>query len=327
MAEKADYEKIMSPQTFQTLRNKSAEALKSFGKTGQQTTMEAIKLVEALMRQEAPYKSQLEQIAVDTLKKAYPIVERAEIEVHAELVHPSQMTIKPAGKERELGAGDFDMVANKFGLDKRRLINAITQGASMRESKIYQLFEDSLDDLDIRLVRNYNKLLDVSFGAHNDDAYTSMLKSMLRVSTAGAAGQSEGYYDEATGKLVIRAKALNFPLLIHELVKGLYEILSLHGFTGDADTNKKIAGKIDKPHNEPEDFQYGPHIYDSLKALVDQSEYKNVPGIRELFFKEIYAMDDYEFVEFMEDVINDRLTTQEKNWINRTLKYIHDENN
>jgi hypothetical protein len=38
-------------------------------------------------------------------------------------------------------------------------------------------------------------------------------------------GESEMEYDEKNDQFVIKARALCFPMLVHEIVKGLYEIV------------------------------------------------------------------------------------------------------
>ena len=149
--------------------------------------------------------------------------------------------------------------------------------------------------------------------------------AMMSQNGATQGGESSVDWDEEEGTLVIRARALIFPILIHELVKGLYEILSLQGFSADVEQNKQIVSKVDKVTNEPEDLRYGKFIYDALSKYVIESPY-NPAKIRELFFMEIYKLPDSKFHEFVENSINNKITPVEKNWVENTLKKLNDEN-
>ena len=50
-------------------------------------------------------------------------------------------------------------------------------------------------------------------------------------------------YDEENEQFVIKARALCFPMLLHEIVKGLYEIVGTEGFGAD---KEKIQGNPEK---------------------------------------------------------------------------------
>jgi hypothetical protein len=127
-------------------------------------------------------------------------------------------------------------------------------------------------------------------------------------------------YDDETGQFVIKAQAVCFPMLVHEIVKGLYEIVSTSGFGADKAKNQAIVGAVDKLENEPEDLRYGKFIYDAITKLYNDNTEVNDPRIRELFFTEIYKMDDSEFFDFIENAINNELTPNQVKWAKNTMK-------
>jgi organic radical activating enzyme len=61
-------------------------------------------------------------------------------------------------------------------------------------------------------------------------------------------GESEMEFDEETGQFVIKAKAICFPMLVHEIVKGLYEIVGTEGFGPDKEKNTQLAITTCKHH-------------------------------------------------------------------------------
>lgn len=121
--------------------------------------------------------------------------------------------------------------------------------------------------------------------------------------------------------ITIRARAICFPMLVHEIIKGLYELISLQGFKGDKEQNQAVVDKVDKLEHEPHDLQKGKFIFEALNNLFADSSY-NDPRIREHFFIEIYQLDDEEFLEFIENTINGELTKEQIRWYNQILKEI-----
>jgi len=120
-------------------------------------------------------------------------------------------------------------------------------------------------------------------------------------------------YDEENEQFVIKARAICFPMLVHEIVKGLYEIVGTEGFGTDKEKNQAIVGAVDKLSNEPRDLQYGKFIYDAISDLYNKSNIDD-PRVRELFFASVYKLPDNEFFPFIENAINDELTSSQKNW-------------
>ena len=301
------YEDSLSPNTMSVLKQKSAQSLKDMlgGKSFMQASMDSMKYLQQVMMIEEPYKQQLEQLAKEVIYEEFPIVKQAGIQINAKLVNPSDLNISQQDDEDNVDPSDLD----KLSVDKRRLINAITQGASIRGTKSYYWFRDTLDKIDPSLIEKYNQLVNNAYGIYDDDDAIAMMMAMLSQGSGTQGGESEAKFDEETDTLTINAKALTFPILIHEIIKGLYEIISLQGFSGNAEANKKIVQKVDKVSNEPEDLRYGKFIYDVLRDQVKD------PSKRELYFAEIYKLNDDEFIEFIENSINDALTNSQKRFI------------
>ena len=316
------------PDTQKTLSKKSAESLEKMlkGKSFMQASQDAMRLLPEIMEIEAPYRDQLEQLAKEVMYSMFPIVEKAGIDIDAKLVtSPGEMKITKDQDEEEAEEEDLDAVAEKSGIDKRRIINAITQGASLRGTKAYYLFDEVIEALSPGLMQKYEQLVADSYGIYDDDNAIAMMMAMLAQGGATQGGESEVDWNEEEDTMTIKATALVFPILMQEIVKGLYEFVSLQGFTGDAEKNKAIVKTVDKVTSEPEDIRYGKFIYDSLNNMYIDSNIDN-PVVRELFFAEVYKLDDSEFKIFIENAINDNLTSTQKRWVDKTLQQLDDEN-
>jgi len=313
MLKEVQYKDIFSPQTLATLKGKSAESLRQMmgNKNIMQAMMRNLQLLPEISKIEAPYRDILEMEAVDIVKKAYPLINYADIEIDAKITN--ELSSEGGEDEEEPSTAPEDK--------KRRIINAITQGSSIRGAFAYLLFRESLDTLDENLIEKYNELLNITFGAYDDDQVIALALAMLSQKQPIGAGKSEIKYDQEKDKFVIYARAINFPFLVHEIVKGLYEILSLQGFSTDREKNKQLVKRVDKAINEPEDQRYGKFIYDGINQLWADSEFED-SRVRDFLYTEIYRLEDTEFMSFIDNIINNKLTPAQKSWALGTMKQI-----
>ena len=160
-----------------------------------------------------------------------------------------------------------------------------------------------------------------SFGIYDDENAIALMLSALAQGQKSAGGSSKVIIKEAESGITIRARAINFPMLVHELIKGLYELISLQGFKGSKEERQAVVDKVDLLKNEPSDIRYGKFIYDALNRIFINSDY-NDPRIREFFFADVYQLEDGEFIEFIENAINEELTSSQQKWVNDTLRDI-----
>jgi hypothetical protein len=313
-----EYEKIFKPETMAALKGKSGESLRQMlgDKNLQQVIMRSSGLVPELVEAEEGYRDQLEFLAADIVTQAYPIIDYANIKIEAQIVPMGDLKI-PEDPD-EVPVEDTPPEAQQA---KRRIINGITQGASIRGSFAFLLFRDYLDAIDEALVAKYNEILKLSFGIYDDENAIAMLLAMVAQKQNMPGGESEMVYNEDEDQFVIKAKAICFPMLVHEIVKGLYEIVGTEGFGTDKEKNQAIVNTVDKLSNEPRDFQYGKFIYDAISDIYNSSNI-NDPRVRELLFTEIYRLPEDEFIEFIENALNNKLTNDQKKWANDSMRDI-----
>lgn len=318
-----EYEKIFKPETMAALKGKSGESLKQMlgDKSLMQTIMRSQELIPEIIEAESSYRDTLAEIAVDMVTQAYPIIDYANIRIDAKIVPMGDISL-PAPSEEEdptspnFGEGDPDLMKAK-----RRIINGVTQGASIRGAFAFYLFKEYLDLLDDTLVAKYGEILKLSFGVYDSEEAIAMILAMIAQNQNMPGGESEMEYDEEAQQFVVKARAICFPMLVHEIVKGLYEIVGTQGFGKDKEQNKSIIGAVDKLSNEPRDLQYGKFIYDALNNLYVESNIDDA-RVRELFFTEVYKLDENEFINFIENLINGKLTTIQKQWAVGEMKAI-----
>ena len=316
-----EYEDIFSPETMAALKGKSGESLRAMlgNKNLMQTMMRSQELLSQIIEAESDYRIELAMIAEIMAREAYPILDYANVKIDAKIVSMGQ--VQQNEDEDEISIDEIPSTDTEAMEKKRRIINGITQGASVRGTFGFLLFREHLDDLSPELVEKYNEIMKLVFGIYDDENAIAMMLAALGQKQNISGGSSEMVYDEEEDRFVIKARAICFPMLFHEIVKGLYEIVGTEGFGTDKEQNKAIVGKVDKVSNEPRDFQYGKFIYDALSNLYNQSNIEDA-RVRELFFAEVYKLDDKNFLLFIENIINNKLTPAQKKWAADTMKEI-----
>jgi hypothetical protein len=329
----AQYKDIFKdPETIQNLKGKSVSSRERM--LGNEKLMKILQrskvLIDQLAQDEAPHRAALEKLAVDMVKKMYPVIDEFGIEIEASLGNDQLPPSSPPEEEDEFPS--IDLPSTEIMNDeiaKRRLINAITQGASIRGA-LDKPFMDFLNEVPDNLLDSYSETLagiDNSvdkygetlkkvFGIFHDEEAIAMFLAMLAGGAGGGdkGGESEAEFDEEEGKLKIRATGIIFPFLVHEIIKGLYEIVSLQGFTKSKEQNQATVAATDKLEYEPEDFAFGTHIQEALEALYNSANVRDKIAF-ELFLANLYREDDAAaFIEFIENVINNKLTSSQKRW-------------
>jgi hypothetical protein len=256
---------------------------------------------------ESRNKEYLENLAVDLVKKELGIPEGA-IQYDAQLVHrpqsaaqgmrtqseqPDEEEVEDAFKEHQEEVEDFMDSMEKFNLEKakRRMINSLIQGAAFKGGHMYVLVNDELNRLDPNLVNLYG--VTQSLMEHLYWLYPDMERMVG--SGSGQLGQSE--VDEETDPPTVKARAMTFPLLIHELVKGTYEIFGTHGLPDDPRQAEMIMGAEDTLPAEIWDSRLGPIFWEKFtEAYPDRLFEDDMKHIQHYLFVRFSKLSAPEFM-------------------------------
>jgi hypothetical protein len=316
-----EYDKIFSPNTMAALKGKSGESLRQMvgNRPLMQTMMRSKEVLDQIIAAEEGYSDELEAIAIQMVTDAYPIIDYANIRIIASIGNDMDIEMNPNNEDpSQPDFGEDDPEKMKA---KRRLINGITQGASVRGAFAFMLFKEYIDQINPELVSKYSEILKLVFGTYDDENAIAMMLAAIAQGAKMQGGESEMEYDDENDQFIIKAQAMCFPMLVHEIIKGLYEIVGTEGFGSDKEKNQSIINAVDKVSNEPEDLRYGKFIYDAINDLYISSDVDD-PRVRELFFAAVYKLSDNEFFPFVENAINNSLTSSQKRWAEMEIRDI-----
>ena len=196
---------------------------------------------------------------------------------------------------------------------KRNIINAIIQGAAKKGHYLFQKPEikSRLDAIDPSLYRDYLGIM-----AINDFLYFSMeqMIEMMSQTGQGVAGKvelgdadeegdgDEGEYQPDTK---ITATGLIFPILCHEIIKGLEEAKGRYGLPKEPGLRQKVQGQTDVLSNEPMQLRVGPEIVEKLRyALPDEMYDPSNKGLINWFHILLYQIPAKEFLEIIGNAIS-----------------------
>jgi hypothetical protein len=276
----------------------------------QQILMNAHNNVVAIERN---HREELEQLAVELVMKEMGIPEGA-VEFDAKIVGMGEIDMSDFGhdEENEENSEQVDVeneieIFNELqNLDlekaKRRMINAIIQGASKKGHYMFHLVPERLEQItgSPNILNLYGTLMSI-----NDITYWQISDQMIKNLGGSSAGKesAEGPEEEGgPGKVI--ARGINFPVLVHELIKGTIELIALQGKPEGDFTD--VESSEDTLEKEMWDLRLGPAIWDRIRnqfpedILTDENKVE----LQSYLLVEIFKLPAKKFLVFMKEVLS-----------------------
>lgn len=251
-------------------------------------------LVYETMGLEAKHKKDLEKLAEDMIREEYNMDENV-VEIHADLTPTINMegtkkNPKPITVEMEFKNHD-DMINANEEVYKRRFLNAMIQGAAKKTNHMFHMVDDELSEMDPRLPNKYSKMM-----ASADYMYY-IIPSMENGVNGGVVRVQ--FPTKTNPKAVIYAQAMVFPVLIHELVKGVMELLSAHGLPKNKKVGKFVIDKADYLAAEPWDMRMGPALWERFSNAIEPDDFH----LKHHIYSELAALPVREFNQKMREIM------------------------
>jgi len=235
---------------------------------------------------------------------------------------------------------DRDIISE---IQKRKIINNITQGEAVNSKKALNLPEviDGIkrimgDEKGKEYIKILNEVTDIA-QAFYWIIPVEIQEEMWRTNKSGMSGAVKVDWEEKNkesedlakkilddlnkdGDLpkeaedlfyetqpTIHARGQDFAMLVHEAVKGVYELIAAIAIP----ENEEIAGIVlmntDTLADEIEDLRYGPKIASDIRDYLntfDEIRNDEVPNLREHIMGNLYAMEAPEFLDIILSILN-----------------------
>ncbi len=329
----ADVQRLVSKR-FGKVADKLKEVVGNQNISSQQVQgmiySEMMRRLPNIMRIEAAHKEELEQLAVEASLEEGEVPE-GRYQIDAQLGQPDtgDFRFNPEDDEEEeeeekdeleIPSFDVEDLTDEEQLElekhKRNIINAIIQGSAKKGHYIFQKpsVKARLDEIDPSLYRDYLGIM-----AINDFMYFTMeqMIEMMSQTGQGVAGKvklsnadSDDEGDDEGGEgapdTKISATGLIFPILCHEIIKGLEEAKGRHGLPKEPGLRQKVQAQVDTLANEPMQLRIGPEIVERLRnALPDSMFDESNKGLINWFHILLYQIPAQEFLEIIGNAISE----------------------
>ena len=252
--------------------------------------MLAIKALNDIKRAESGMKQQLEQIAVNLVldlpenKLIKQSVEDGYIKIDAKLGNADLTKAVTADKMDEEMSNGLTVAENlniqlntSLGGDtegklRRTLANYMTQGDAVNKLFLFNNVSEKLDQLSPNLSKKYGVLAaitQIGYYLTPDFPITSDIVNMAAVGSEQVIPNGEKY--------TIKARAMTFPYLVHELVKGIGDYISM-----DVASQEELD--TETMDDEIKQIMAGPALDKRFRKLIPADKIELLPIIKQLFY-------------------------------------------
>jgi hypothetical protein len=274
-----------------------------------------------IIQTERAHREQLEQLAIELVMKEMGIPEGA-LQFNAKIVGMGEIRTDDFNREMEQQQNiepvdiETDLMDDLEKIDlekaKRRLINNMIQGASKKGHYMYHYVADKIEEItgSEDLINQYGILMSI-----NDTLYWQLSDEQMKMMMGGAGGGGsvggKEEVDRNTNPPTIVARAINFPILVHELIKGTLELFAIQGRPTDEEGNEsenwdEVQSSEDTLEKEVWDLRLGPAIWDRIRSQFPEEILtdENKAELQNYLLVEIFKLPAKQFLVFMKEVIS-----------------------
>jgi hypothetical protein len=274
-----NFEEDMFINRYDNIHNKCKNAFQKNMITEKDLIDMSMKLLPETVSIERKHRDKLEKLALDLIVK--------EFDNHDE--------VENAAKE----------------IQKRRFINAMIQGSAKKCNHMFHMADNEINAIDPSLMDKYNKIMsgaDYSYFLF-DDSKPSFPGGLVEVNVPKNPDE----------KIRVHAKGMTFPVLIHELVKGMMEVISLHGLPSKPELCKFVMDKADFVGAEFWDMRLGVGLWEKFTDLIEPVDFH----LKHHIFCDLVEMPVEDFNTNMREIIGG--TTKGKRIINNIVHKIKED--
>lgn len=247
---------------------------------------------------ERPYRNQLEKICFNYVIDLFAVPEETvDIEISlkdkVELKNFS-INVEPIDGDSKIEFTSIDEILNiKGDVYKRRLLNALIMGASMRLSSKLEEYSNTINEINPLLIGLYRKIIALNY-------YLLFEKENIGISDENKMqmGTVELSLGDEDTKCKIQAEGVIFPILLSELIRGFMELFISHGLPKDRNKALTVIGKSDFLKAEPWDMKFGPILWDLFSNSFNDINNEELPYL----LKRVSVIDVDNFNYLMKEI-------------------------
>ena len=278
--------------------------------------MQILGVMNEVLQTQAPHKQNLEKAAVNTVLQLpefsmfKDLIANGDLKIDAKLLIPDLKLPKKEEdeEEKDMEIDIEEILADELAdLDDRQLRRQfgrmMTQGNAINKLFLFELAGDALDNIDPELRNKYGLISAITHALYYampaiqamgpageepeeedldetpEEAEARRTKEAeIREIVQRAAVGSVQIIPNDDGTYTIKARSLYFPYLIHELVKGFYEYLTM-----DIATDEQLSGETIA--QELIEVMSGPQLYANFQKMVPRDKQNLIPMVYKLLLR------------------------------------------
>lgn len=268
-----------------------------------------------IVQVESQHRQELEQLAVELVMKEMGIPEGA-IEFDAKIVGMGEIDTDDFNRDNDNEENQEEVnieneveIFNELqNLDlekaKRRMINSIIQGASKKGHYMFHLVPERLQQItgNPNILNLYGTMMSI-----NDITYWQLSDQQIKGISSNVAGkESVERPEDEDGKAKVVARGINFPVLVHELIKGVLELFAIQGRPEGDEGFEDVEETEDTLDKEMWDLRLGPAIWDRIRSQFPEDILtdENKVELQNYLLVEIFKLPAKKFLVLMKEVLS-----------------------
>jgi hypothetical protein len=285
-----------------------------------------MRTLQTLMQREQGHEQELEQLAIETVLRLpeFSTLRRAvrdgTVKIEAKLGQPDLSDVQVAPQEAPEEEQEPEEVKAEYDelVGRRKLVNLMAQGAAVSNNYAFAYYaREELNALDPQLVRDYAKLM-----AYSELGQFMQGTEIARAAAQGGGGGEQGGASrvrrEDDGSAVVEATGLTFPILVHEIIKGVMELLTMTG-EEDPDVQTQVQKRADVIGDEQYQQQMGPSIWREFITAIGHDQAEVMPYV----YDELNRLPPGEYHRKMQALIGGQ--AEGKRWFSELARKIKQE--
>ena len=246
--------------------------------------MTAMMLMQEIISLEENNKEELQELAIRLVRDMYNVPNSIDLKALLEAKeNPKDLDGEDVEAEEEneeiLNERKVELIPF---IEKRRILNSLVHGCAVHQwTSAYYLVQNELNEINTELLSKYNKIA----------ALVNYFNWMVYFEPMFDMGQTpitQGINKVSVSEQKIDAYAINFPVLIHELSKGVIDYITTAGVPNLEDDGvnpqelKYIYEEADKYSHEQWHYFFGPTLWRALLLTANVGSEDLIPIIRKM---------------------------------------------
>ncbi len=269
-------------------------------------------LLNQIQRNEQGHETELEKLAIRMVmydfnipkgKIEFDVKITNDIDTGREITNIDKSEVTPEAISKFKSRESFDS-----NVKKRRLVNALITGMAYKGHYMFHLAGKELNKIEPDLMKLYGAITSISELGHfiipdeftlgvvkSKELYKKISSGEVRIDTSGK-----------LPKIIARGKT--FSVLLHEIIKGVMELMSIDSLPTDEEKSKEVLKQADYFGGENQDLRYGPKLWEKfVESIPDDSM-----DIKSNIYHYVVSLPHREFNSLIEDIISGSSRGKEK---------------